>query len=559
MAEKHLTRADLLAEELTRKNLAALIAGGQAPARSWLENAPAAGPVSLTEAGPGPAVVVAGGRSQASRRDPVAEAGAWLAQVRLNQPGLNQTPAGLVLFGFGHPWAARLILAEGHSLAVFEPDPLVVLAVFSGHDFSAALADPAAGLTLLTPRRLADGPPDQPAALLIHPPAQRRAPAQLANLTRWLARPANRLRRPVGPDFRLLVVPPLSGGPEPVAEALARAAQKLNLQVRYLDWGPELKARERAVQGAATAENNRALTCLLEETGRRAAQAAAALKPDLVVALAQAPLTVPALNRLRDLAPEAVLAFWLVEDFRLFSYALATAPAYDAIFHIQAGLIEPALREAGLSRAHYLPPAADPQIFRPLPAATIPAAYRADLSFMGAGYPNRVRLLGRLAADYWPRADRPPESFKIFGSGWPTTWAGRGHLFEDGRRMSSEECALIYAGGRVNLNLHSSLRSEADFDETGFFVNPRTFEIAAAGGLQITDPRPLLPPLFTAGRELAVAESPADLPGLIDHYLNHPEEAAALGRAARDRVLAEHTYRHRLETMLTRLGFQAGA
>jgi spore maturation protein CgeB len=162
-----------------------------------------------------------------------------------------------------------------------------------------------------------------------------------------------------------------------------------------------------------------------------------------------------------------------------------------------------------------------------------------------------------LAARYRPPGG--PAGFKIFGSGWPRTGRLSGHLFEGGRRVSPGECALIYTGGRVNLNLHSSLRDEAAFDDSGRFLNPRAFEIAAAGGLQITDPRPLLPPLFTPGRELAVAETPDDLPGLIEHYLARPEEAEAMGRAARARVLAEHTYQHRLERLLACSGFQAAA
>ena len=542
------TRAELEAGDLTRKNLAALAAGGQDLARAWLREAPEAGPVSLAEAAGGAAVVLAGGQSQASRRDPAAEAGAWLAETGL--------PAGdLILFGFGQPWAVELLLKSGRPLAVFEPDPLVALAVLSRHDFSSALARPVAGLRLLTPWHLAE--PDVLAfktgfrpGLLVHPPAQRRAGAALAQLTRRLAGP--RLRAPAGPGFRFLVLPPLSGGPEPVAEALARAAADRGFKVLYMDWGADLKAREKQAQGPASAAKDQALARLLAEAGRRAAAAAADFQPELVLALAQAPLTGPALNRLRDQATEAVLAFWLVEDFRLFPYALETAPAYDAFFHIQAGLIEPALRAVGLDQAHYLPLAADPVFFQPRP--DIPPAFRAELSFMGAGYPNRVRLLEGLAARYQPSDDRA--GLKIFGSGWPSSGRLAERLFEGGRRVSPRECAFIYAGGRVNLNLHSSLRDEAAFDDSGRFVNPRTFEIAAAGGLQIVDPRPLLPPLFIPGREVIVAGSPGDLPGLIDHYLARPEEAAALGRAARARVLKEHTYGHRLEQILAGSGFE---
>jgi spore maturation protein CgeB len=58
---------------------------------------------------------------------------------------------------------------------------------------------------------------------------------------------------------------------------------------------------------------------------------------------------------------------------------------------------------------------------------------------------------------------------------------------------------------------------------------------------------------------VVVAESPEDLPDLIDHYLARPEEARALGLAAQARVLAEHTYAHRLERILTCSGFQTRA
>jgi spore maturation protein CgeB len=36
----------------------------------------------------------------------------------------------------------------------------------------------------------------------------------------------------------------------------------------------------------------------------------------------------------------------------------------------------------------------------------------------------------------------------------------------------------------------------------------------------------------------------------VRHYLAHPDERAALAAAGRRRVLAEHTYRHRMERLL---------
>jgi len=42
----------------------------------------------------------------------------------------------------------------------------------------------------------------------------------------------------------------------------------------------------------------------------------------------------------------------------------------------------------------------------------------------------------------------------------------------------------------------------------------------------------------------------AELHDLVRHYLAHPEERAWLAAAGRARVLAEHTYRHRMQRLL---------
>ncbi len=549
-----LSRAELLERPLLKRNLAALAAGDQHRAAAWLTEAPGLKAVAEVNGESGEPIVVAGGQTQASRRDPAREAGLWLdklaGQNRLDGDG------ELILFGLGAPWPAARLLERfpGRSLWIFEPDPLVALAVLSHHDFSAHLAGPEPELRFLTPWQVAEEKVPAGAVLLIHPPAQRREPARLSRLRRALDHSHPDLAPLSGRKPRLMLIPPLSGGSWPVALSLGRAAEAGGYPFLFLEWGPELNHLEEAAQKAPPAEAGRLAARLFELAAPQAAEAAADWRPDLVVALAQAPLDAPALERLRA-AAGAPLAFWLVEDYRFFNYVAEVAPAYDALFHIQEGLIEPVLKNWGLSRAWYLPLAADAGLFRPRAEAET-AGYRADLSFMGAGYPNRRRLLTRLAERYWPRTGRPAEAFRVFGSGWSgADPALKGHLFEGGRRVSLPECALIYAGGRVNLNIHSSTRPNPEFEPESRFVNPRTFEIAAAGALQIVDPRPLLPPMFQEGRELVTAERPEDLPDLIDHYLAHPEEAEAIGRAARARVLAEHTYVHRLERLLASLGW----
>lgn len=548
-----LTREALLNNDLVKLNLRALDDGKQRLALSWLMEAPSLNPVAELEGDEGRRVIVVSGRSQSSRRDPVKEARQWLDKQKADGPALDN----VILFGLGNPWAAGLLL-RGRPVSVFEPEPLVLLAVFSRHDFSANLSGRSWMMKILTPWHLAKGDIEPGSTLLVHPPAQRRAMGQLSCLKRSLNSSGPGLARLAGRRLKLMVVAPVSGGSWSVAASLARAVEAGPHELFFLRWDESFQRLEAEAHKAANeVEAGKLVGRLFESAGQRAAQAAACFGPDLIIALAQAPLDNAALARLRERS-EAPLAFWLVEDFRHFAYVGEVVPAYDFLFHIQKGGFEEVLKNWGIGNSAYLPLAADTALFKPM--ESVPDAYRADLSFMGAGYPNRRDILDCLARTYWPQTGRSAGAFKIFGSGWDGAGAAlKGHLFENGRRVSQAECALIYAGGKVNLNLHSSFSAANDFEPQSLFVNPRAFEIAASASFQIVDARPLLPELFVPGQELVTISEAKELPGVIDYYLKNPDEARAIGAAARQRVLREHSYNSRLKEMLAHMGWSEKA
>ena len=123
----------------------------------------------------------------------------------------------------------------------------------------------------------------------------------------------------------------------------------------------------------------------------------------------------------------------------------------------------------------------------------------------------------------------------------------RARLFQGGRRITPEETALAYAGAAVSLNVHSG--PGPGYNPGSLFVNPRTFEIAACGGFQIVDRRPLLSGLFDE-TELSVSEGPETLAEEALRFLGDPEERRERGRRARERVLSSHLYAHRLASIL---------
>jgi spore maturation protein CgeB len=260
-------------------------------------------------------------------------------------------------------------------------------------------------------------------------------------------------------------------------------------------------------------------------------------EPDLVLALAQAPLSRQALKRLRrDGVPTAM---WFVEDYRLFPYWEAYAPLYDIFAVIQREPFSAKLAEIGVANSVYLPLAADPEFHKPLALTPVERRrFGSDVSFMGAGYPNRRRAFRELMQ----------LNFKIWGNDWDGETALAAQLQDPTRRVTPEETVKIFNASKINLNLHSSTEPGV-LVPRGDFVNPRTFELAMCGAFQLVDKRALLPELF-ADDELATFSDTGELQEKIAYYLAHEDERARVAGKARIRALREHTYAARMQTLL---------
>lgn len=338
--------------------------------------------------------------------------------------------------------------------------------------------------------------------------------------------------------LRILVVLPMYGGSLPVGQFCVQALRQEGHLVEVFD-APDYYGAYRAFDKLRVTADR--LEFLQNNLVQLVAQAMLAkvetFEPDMVLALAQAPMTRQALRRLRK--DRVLTAMWFVEDYRLFTYWKAFAPLYDIFAVIQKEPFFEELAAVGQDNVLYLPLAAQPDFHRPLELS--PAERRkwgADVAFMGAGYPNR-RLAFRELLGF---------DFKIWGSDWDGDHVLAPYLQLGGTRVSPEECVRIFNATKINLNLHSSVQVERLVSH-GDFVNPRTFEVAACGAFQLVDERSLLAESFRA-KELATFSSLAELKEKIAYYLSHPQEREALASKGRERVLAEHTYAHRMRRLL---------
>lgn len=337
---------------------------------------------------------------------------------------------------------------------------------------------------------------------------------------------------------RVLVVLPMYGGSLPVGRFCASALEGLGHVVEVFE-APEFYGAFEALKTLrVTSDRLEYLeNSFLQVVSQAICAKVETFGPDLVLALAQAPLSRQALKRLRRDGVKT--AMWFVEDFRLFTYWEAFAPYYDVFAVIQKDPFPERLAAIGQPNALYLPMAADPAVHRPLELSPVERrTYGAEVSFMGAGYPNRRVAFARLL-DF---------GLGIFGSDWDGDAALAGRLRLGGRRITPEEAVRIFNAATINLNLHSSVFPQ-ELVPAGDFVNPRTFELAMCGAFQLVSDRALLPELF-AEDELARFASMEELREKLAYFLAHPEARAGYAARARARALAGHTYGHRMERLL---------
>ena len=338
--------------------------------------------------------------------------------------------------------------------------------------------------------------------------------------------------------MRILVVLPMYGGSLPIGRYCQDALQSLGHSVRvfeapiFYSTFTGLKNLDLSPEQIYPLERS-----FLQIVGQAIWAQAEAFEPHLLLSMAQAPVSKAILARLRKFGIRT--AMWFVEDYELFQYWQLYAPLYDVFAVIQKEPFWQALQKIGQNHILYLPLAASPKFHQKLTLdPSEEQMYGADIGFLGAGYPNR-RLAFRTLAG---------KNFKIWGSDWEDEQLLAKNIQRHGQRISPEESVKIYNATKINLNLHSSMKVD-QLVSGGDFVNPRTFELAAMEAFQLVDERTLLPELF-APDELATFATIDELYAKIEFYLHHPKERLAIVAKAKAKVLAAHTYQHRMETLL---------
>jgi spore maturation protein CgeB len=288
-------------------------------------------------------------------------------------------------------------------------------------------------------------------------------------------------------------------------------------------------------------------------------------------------------------------ASWFVDSPEyILSGAAGQVSDYCTVFCWEKGYLE-RLSARGYREPRFLPLATDPEIFRPQ-EGPIPRSLTGDVAFVGSSMAEamaiwRERVPEELAEAVGPEAvaaqladrSRPmreiltalgatddgpgfttlealmvwsatreyrhrvtsalaPLGLTVYGDpGWQDSLGGLAEIRPPVHYY--RELPAVYSATRVNLNTTSCQMNSA--------VNQRVFDAAACGAFLLTDRQQDLELFFEPGRESVCYESPGEAAELAARYLGHDRERLAVAAAARARVLAEHTYDHRMSSLVT--------
>ncbi len=204
---------------------------------------------------------------------------------------------------------------------------------------------------------------------------------------------------------------------------------------------------------------------------------------------------------------------------------------WDFIF-IKDQFAEQKLRSLDLN-AHYLPEAMNPDWHTWCFDHT-----GSGILFAGNTYDYRHFLLRKLIATGKYQID-------LYGNK-PPRWAAPDiQSVYKNKYIVKKEKSLAFGNALACIN--STAMSEFDS------LNCRAFELAGAGGLQILEYRPAVEELFEPGTEILVYNSFNELTSILDRLITDRDAFHAVRIAGHRRASQEHTYAHRLTTMLNHL------
>lgn len=233
-----------------------------------------------------------------------------------------------------------------------------------------------------------------------------------------------------------------------------------------------------------------------------------------------------------------VVVFWDIDPAATFAAPTerfrALVPEYDVVLTYGGGrAVCERYRELGARECVSVDNALDPSTHHAVPPSE---QYASDLTLIANRVPDREERIEELFVDAAVRL--PDHDFLLGGAGWDDA-SLPGNIQRLGQ-VGAADHNVLNSSALAVLNV-----TRADLAQLGWSPPSRLFEAAGAAACVITDDWPGIEEFLEPGLEVLVARDGAE----VAHHLLEltPKRARAIGAAARERVLAQHTYAHRAE------------
>jgi spore maturation protein CgeB len=280
------------------------------------------------------------------------------------------------------------------------------------------------------------------------------------------------------------------------------------------------------------------------EIDKKLVKLATEFMPDLILVLKGEMLLPKTLRKLKKLSSKPLLLNWWVDNpilqgekqkWLIFPHCV---PHYDNLFIFDRAYFKP-LKELGAKKISFLPCAADPARYHPENLSHFhKSQFSCSICFIASYYSTRGELIT-------PFLKIP--GLAIWGGGWSEFLEGKGisnvnHIVK-GEYLPIEDVNRAYQAAQFVLNSHHPQTKRGG-------LNSRAFEIPASGGAQLMDYVPEMEDLLKPDEEVIVYRSPQEGASIARELINDPGTRDKIAQAGYERVIAEHTYIHRMQTIL---------
>ena len=240
-------------------------------------------------------------------------------------------------------------------------------------------------------------------------------------------------------------------------------------------------------------------------------------------------------------APDRLVVFWDVDapatlermSERHDDPFRKLVPKYDMVLTYGGGKpVVQAYEGFGARRCVPIYNALDPTTHHPVDPDP---RFEGDLGFLGNRMPDREQRVWEFF--FHPARELKNKRFLIGGSGWDQNVLEEDHITYLGHVYTRDHNAFNCTPLSVlNITRESMVRF-------GYSPPTRVFEAAGAGACLITDAWEGINLFLEPGEECLVASSGDEVIEILKDL--DAERARAMGEAARERMLSEHTYTHR--------------